>query len=268
MAGFPGDASLRSFHRAVRMTAGSEGIKLPVRLNDELILGQRELIAIFGGSVPHILRAGEMLGTTGPNGGIFRLRTGWACRFTDLANSRRTIVGVYIPGDVIGLDALLRTRPLKNILMLTSATAEVIPAEDGLMKLMTHRSTALFVVWLLSERQRRADRLLAAISSLDAPGRIATMVLDLHARLRRRRLITGSTYNLPLTQVQIGQYLGLTVVHVNRVLHSLRTKRILDLEKHCVTILDFDRLTSLTQSRGTGYSKTGVSDRPLDEAAD
>jgi DNA-binding transcriptional regulator LsrR (DeoR family) len=84
--------------------------------------------------------------------------------------------------------------------------------------------------------------------------------------LRRRRLTTGSTYNFPLTQVQIGQYLGLTVVHVNRVLQSLRAERILDLERHCVTILDLHRLTSLTQSGGTGCSKTGVSDRPLDEA--
>jgi hypothetical protein len=51
------------------------------------------------------------------------------------------------------------------------------------MGLMANRSTALFVAWLLSERQRRADRLLAAISSLDARGRIATMILDFHARL-------------------------------------------------------------------------------------
>lgn len=151
--------------------------------------------------------------------------------------------------------------------MLTSATAQMIPAEDGLIELMGNRSTALFVAWLLSERQRRADRLLAAISRLDARGRIATMILDFHERLRRRRLITGSTYNFPLTQVQVGQYLGLTVVHVNRVLQSLRAERILDLEKHCVTILDLDRLTSMTQNGGTGSSGTGLSDRPLDQIA-
>jgi CRP-like cAMP-binding protein len=243
-------------------------MKLPVSLHDELALGQRKLIATFGSSIPRILKAGEILGTTTSlNGGIVHLRTGWACYFLDLANTRRAIVDVYIPGDVIGLDALLRTGPLKNVLVLTSATAEMIPVEDGLMELMGNRSTALFVAWLLSERQRRANRLLAAISGLDARGRIATMILDFHARLQRRRLITGSIYNLPLTQGQIGQYLGLTVVHVNRVLQSLRAERTLDLEKHCVTILDLHRLTSLTQSGGMRCSKTGVSDRPLDEAA-
>jgi CRP/FNR family transcriptional regulator len=244
-------------------------MKLPVSLHNELALGQRKLMATFGNTVPRILKAGEILGTTtGPNAGMLHLRTGWACQLGDFANSRRPILDVYLPGDVIGLDAMLKTRPLKNVLMLTCVTAEVIPTEDGLMELMANRSTALFVAWLLGERQRRADRFLAAISGLDARGRIATMIHDFHARLRRRKLITGSTYNLPLTQVQIGQYLGLTVVHVNRVLQLLRAERILDCEKHCVTILDLDRLTSLAQHGGAGSSSTVGSNHQLDEAAD
>ena len=53
--------------------------------------------------------------------------------------------------------------------------------------------------------------------------------------------------NLPLTQSQIGQYLGLTVVHINRILRSLRAQRVVYLEKHCVAILDVQQLTSLAQ---------------------
>ena len=72
------------------------------------------------------------------------------------------------------------------------------------------------------------------------------MVLDFYTRLRRRRLITAATYNLPLTQTQIGDYLGLSAVHVNRVLRSLRDERVINLEKNCVTILDLERLARLT----------------------
>jgi DNA-binding transcriptional regulator LsrR (DeoR family) len=93
------------------------------------------------------------------------------------------------------------------------------------------------------------------------------MVLDFYARLQRRRLITGSTFSLPLTQVQIGGYLGLTVVHVNRVLRSLRDERIVNVERHCVTILDLDRLTSLAQNEEMGSWNMGVGDRRLAEAA-
>jgi len=57
--------------------------------------------------------------------------------------------------------------------------------------------------------------------------------------------VTGSTYNLPLKQTQIGAYLGLTVAHVNRVLRSLRDERIANLHKHTVTIFDVEGLMRL-----------------------
>jgi len=73
------------------------------------------------------------------------------------------------------------------------------------------------------------------------------MALDFYTRLSRRRLITGSSYSLPLTQLQIGAYLGLTVVHVNRVMRFLRDEQVISLERHCMTILDLNRLKSLAQ---------------------
>jgi CRP-like cAMP-binding protein len=146
---------------------------------------------------------------------------------------------------VIGLDSLFRTQPLQNVLTLTSAKLEVIPADSRLLDLTTDRSTALYVFWLLGQRQRRADRRLAANTRLEPRARLAMMVLDFYARLRRRRLITGSTYNLPLTQSQIGDYLGLSAVHVNRLVGSLRDDDVVNLEKNYVTISDLERLTRL-----------------------
>ena len=61
---------------------------------------------------------------------------------------------------------------------------------------------------------------------------LATMLLNFYLQLRRKELITGSTYNLPLAEIQIGAYISLTVAHVNRVLRSLCDDKILNLEKH------------------------------------
>src|SRR5262245_32666880 len=188
-----------------------------VVLRGELDLGQRELNARFCSSPPHILGSSRVLRTAaGSRYVIYHLRAGWACQFRELPNRRRAIVDIYLPGDIIGLDAVLRTRPLNEVLTLTSVTVETIQGVNGLIDLMACRPTALYVAWLLGQRQRRADRLLAAMSCLDARGRLATMVLDFYTRLRRRKLITGSSYNLPMTQIQIGNYLGQTVEHVSR----------------------------------------------------
>jgi CRP/FNR family transcriptional regulator len=220
------------------------------RVRGELTLGQSQLNTIFGSSPPRMLKAGEILGAAlGSSDGICRLRAGWACQFHDLANGGRAIVDVYLPGDVLGLDAILGTRPLEEISTLSTVTIEMIPAAAAMIELMASRTTALYVAWLLSRRQRRADRLLAALSCLDARGRLATMMLDFYTRLRRRRLIAGSVFNLPLTQTQIGDYLGLTAVHINRALRALRDARIVALEKHCVTIHDLELLTGLADNR-------------------
>jgi CRP-like cAMP-binding protein len=227
---------------------GADQLSDPVTLQDQLALGKRKLREIFGSSPPRMLKAGELLGSSGASEAIYRLRAGWACQYLDLANGRRAILDIYLPGDVIGLDGGVRVRPVEEVLTLTAATIETISAKDALVELIADRSIALCIAFLLGLRQRRSDRLLAAISSLDARGRLAMMLLDFYTRLRRRKLISGPNYNLPLSQVQIGNYLGLTVVHINRVLRSLRSEQIVDLEKHCVTILDLERLVIMARN--------------------
>jgi CRP/FNR family transcriptional regulator, anaerobic regulatory protein len=204
----------------------------------------------------------------GPPNTVHRLRSGWACQLHGLRDGRKAIVDIYLPGDVIGLDAEMGTRSPARVLTLTSVTVETIPAEDALIDLTASPRTALYIVWLLAQRQRRADRLLAAFSCLDAREQLATIFLDFYTRLRRRKLITAPQYNLPLTQGQIGSYVGLTVVHVNRTLRSLSDDRIVQMQKHYVTILDIERLKKLAQRAATSISSADTDERASIEAAD
>ena len=191
-----------------------------------------------------------MLGVAdGSRDAIYHLRAGWACQFRDLANGHRAITDIYLPGDVIGLDTAIRTRRSEEFLTLTSVTVETIHAQDALIDLTASQSTALYIAWLLAQRQRRADRLLAAFSCLDARGRLATMLFDFYTRLLGRKLINAPEYNLPLTQTQVGYYLGLTAVHVNRMFQSLRDERMVQMEKHYLIILDLQGLRNLARRR-------------------
>ena len=219
-------------------------------VRDTLLRGRQEMEVRFG-TVPLItLRAGEVFGAAGVlNNAIYRLRTGWACEYRELPNCRRAIIDVYLPGDFIGLGGLFRTRPLENVLALTWVEVATIDGDKVLTELLTSQINALYVSWLLVRRQQRTDHMLTAISSLDARGRVAAILLEFYKRLYARKLIAARTYTMPLTQQHIGQYLGLTVVHVNRVLRSLRNDRIVLLEKNSVTILDLERLRKLARGR-------------------
>ena len=215
-----------------------------------LLRGRRQLEARFGTAPSRTLRAGEAFAAAGSSHyGICRLSTGWACQYRELPNCRRAIIDVYLPGDFIGLDGLFSARPLENVLALTLVEVGTIDGDKILTELLACQSNALYITWLLVRRQQRTDHLLASISSLDARGRLATMLLDFYKRLYARKLIAARTYAIPLTQQHIGQYLGLTVVHVNRVLRSLRSDRIALLEKNSVTILDLERLRKLARER-------------------
>lgn len=231
------------------MPDSENGAKQSIPLQEELALGRRKLQAFFRSSPRHTLQAGiALMPASCSSEGVYHLHSGWACQVRDWSSGRRAIVDVYLPGDVIGLDTVLRSRTADQILMLTSATVEAIPRQEVLMEVFGDRPAALYVSWLMGQRQRRVDRLLAGMSGLDARGRLAMMMLDFYLRLRQRRMINGLIYNLPLTQIQIGYYLGLTVVHINRLLRALRDERIASLEKHCVTIIDLARLTNLARN--------------------
>jgi CRP/FNR family transcriptional regulator, anaerobic regulatory protein len=252
------------------LAATGEQLSVPVvsKLSDELTLGRRTVNEVFHSSSPRALESGVPLAAaSGPSEGIYRLHAGWACQFRDWSTDRRIIVDVYLPGDVIGLDTILRTRRPEQVLTLTSGTIEMIPVQDVLTKVFADRLAALYITWLMCKRQQRVERYLAAVSSLDARSRLAMMMLDFYTRLRRRRLLTGLVYNLPLTQIQIGNYLGLTVVHVNRVLRALRDEQIVNLEKHCVTILDLARLTGLARNGAMASPSAYIAERASHEVA-
>jgi CRP-like cAMP-binding protein len=67
---------------------------------------------------------------------------------------------------------------------------------------------------------------------------MAQMLLDFWHRLGRLKLTGDDTYRLPMTQQQIGDYLGLTTVHVNRILKRLRDTGLVTVQRQTVMIHD------------------------------
>jgi CRP/FNR family transcriptional regulator, anaerobic regulatory protein len=164
-----------------------------------------------------------------PGREILRLRSGWACR-------SRTL-----PGDFIGLEAAFGDGAADLVMALTPVTCQAMPV-DRLADLLDEPEVALR---LWHERERELQRIEALTTKLArgcAEERMTGFLLHLCERLRHRRLVTGSSFRLPLTQQEIGDHLGLTVVHVNRVLRSLREQGIVQVRNRVAEIIDPERL--------------------------
>src|SRR5438045_134423 len=101
-----------------------------IKLRHELALGRVNLHAKFHNSPPRVFRSGELLVTSAASSpSICLIRAGWACQFCDLETGGIAIIGIYLPGDIIGLDAVLTTRRLE-VRTLTSVTVELIPGDS------------------------------------------------------------------------------------------------------------------------------------------
>jgi CRP-like cAMP-binding protein len=73
------------------------------------------------------------------------------------------------------------------------------------------------------------------------------LLCELNARLGIVGLVEQNSFDFPLTQVQFGECLGLTSVHVNRTLQELRRRKLIELQSRRVTIFDLDALKNVAQ---------------------
>jgi CRP/FNR family transcriptional regulator len=186
-----------------------------------------------------ILVAGE------PHEYLYRIRTGWAARVRQIEDGRRQLITIFLPGDLCAVKCLLMNRQPDAIECLTPVTAHFTDQAEMRAMARLDPDVALRLMFQLAEDERRLHSWVTVLGRGDADEAMATFMLDLRARLRMVGLANGATFKLPMLQQQIGEHLGLTVVHVNRVLRRFRENGVLTLAKGVVTVHSPEKLRQL-----------------------
>lgn len=172
----------------------------------------------------------------GDSGVIYLMASGWAFRHQTRRSGSRQIVGLVLPGDVCNLDALAFARADYGVRMLTSGTLLAIAREDAIGLGARHsRISELFGHLALLENAILC-RWALCLGRLSAQERLAHLLCEIAARLGCEG---AGSFDLPLTQDQIADTLGLTAVHVNRVLQQLRGQGVIAISGKSMTILDY-----------------------------
>ena len=195
---------------------------------------------------PRRYRKGELLVRAGESSDtVFRLESGWAARYRELPDGKRQIILVHLPGELMGIKSMLLERQPDTIECLTPITARTIE-QHRLFDLITQDSgVCARVMFQLAENERQTHNWLTALGRGMADQRIATLLLDLHGRLHRTGLANGGAFDIPMTQEQIADHLGLTLVHVNRVLRRLSKSGIVTVVHGIVQVEEMAQLSRL-----------------------
>jgi CRP-like cAMP-binding protein len=189
---------------------------------------------------------------------------GWAARYKMLPNGRRQITALLIPGDFCDLHITLFGRRNDGIVALTKARVAVIDS-DLIDRLTTERTNVTRALWWTGLIDAAVLReWVANIGRRAAEAAVAHIICELHLRMRAVELVSSDRFSLPLTQEDLGDAVGLTSVHVNRILQRMRAQGLLEFRQRVVTILDLEGLREMagfeSDYLGTGLQRRAALD--------
>jgi CRP-like cAMP-binding protein len=170
---------------------------------------------------------------------IYRIEEGWACRFRLLSDGRRQITSLFLPGDYCEPQWVLGCRPCQPIVALTAVRATRLPRPAT----GVDRGDQQRRLWLdLAVGLDRQADWLVSLGRRTAAERIAHLLCEIYERLDHHGLTYGQQCAMPLTQLDMADLTGLTSVHVNRTLQSMRAAGLVDLQSRWLRIPDLEAL--------------------------
>ena len=167
---------------------------------------------------------------------------GFACRYKMLPDGGRQIIALLLPGDFCDLHVAILGEMDHTIATITACKIARLPYFTVIDITTKHPRITRAMWWATLVDEGILREWLVGMGRRPADKRLAHLVCELMVRLRTVNLATDSGFGLPLTQSDLGDVLGLTLVHVNRVLQQLRADGLLGFKEKQLVVADLPRL--------------------------
>lgn len=178
---------------------------------------------------------------------LLYLHEGWACRYQLLPDGRRQITALYLPGDYCDPLWALGSAPIQPVVAITNVRAVRLPCHIPVHAGFDGQHDFWKALAGMMERQANW---LVTLGRRTAFERVAHLLLELFERMRHAGLACGQQCAMPLTQVEMADMTGLTPVHVNRTLQSMRSKGLVELQSRWLRIANLEALRGVAALNG------------------
>lgn len=177
--------------------------------------------------------------------------SGVAIRHKIAGDGGRQIVNVHISGDMVDLQNALLGVADHNVQALTPMRAAFIP-RDAIVEIAFDRPAVGKALWLETLVEGSISReWIMNVGRRDALTRVAHLLCEFAYRLDAVGIGPECNYELPMTQDQLADTVGLTSVHVNRTLKALDAAGLTKRSKRSVVIADLEKLAEVGDFRST-----------------
>ena len=177
---------------------------------------------------------------------LYVVQQGWLHSSIELKSGGRQILRFHYPGDLIGTSSIAWSQAANTLTAVSDCVvSELSKVNLGRIFKAQPRLAGLLYAMAAAENVAMCDRL-ASIGRTDAIERLATLLLDILARLRVTAGGVIESFDLPLTQKDIGDAVGLTKVHVNRTLGEMERRGMIERNGRRVRIVNETELVAFT----------------------
>ncbi|MES2606457.1 MAG: fumarate/nitrate reduction transcriptional regulator Fnr [Pseudomonadota bacterium] len=191
------------------------------------------------------LQTGDYLYRAGdPFRSIYAVRSGSLKTYLVDEQGIEQVTAFYLPGEVLGFDGIGTHTHLGNVLALETAAVCEIPF-DRLEELSLQIPTLQHHMFQLMSKQIESDhQMMLTLAKKNAESRVATLLLSLSRRYARRNL-SPNAMRLPMSRMDIGNFLGLTIETVSRTLTRLHKEDVISVDGREILLKDHQRLDAL-----------------------
>ncbi len=189
---------------------------------------------------------------------LYTLYSGWAFRYKSLPDGRRQILNFLLPGDPVGLQASLLAAAEHGVEALTDVELCAFPRKRIWDLFVRMPNLAYELAWLGSREEAIVDDNQTSVGQRTASERIAALVITLYRRADALGLVSEGSFAFPLSQQQIADALGLSLVHTSKTWSKLRKAGLFAISGGRLTLLN-PRLTA----RMASVYESGRAPRPL-----
>ena len=172
---------------------------------------------------------------------VHLVMSGYACRYKILPDGRRQIMAIFVPGDVCDLHVQILGQMDHSIGTLSEATVVDIPPVV-INRLVANPRINRGLWWMTLVDEGTLREWLVSMGQRGAAEQMAHVFCELHLRLRSVGLAEDDSFDIPGTQEDMADLMGITPVHVNRTLAVLREQGLIALSGGRLAISDVGRL--------------------------